>query len=635
VSYGSRFTPVPQNTNYAYARINVTSQGHTLNCDSGFNVIAYGFGSSESYGYSGGTNLRDLYQFVTIQNEYAQVDYPATCKGAPFRFSMTFPYQPTSITWDFGGLFTNVTNNSPVYDSTWVVNGKTLYKYKLPGSYTINTTGSYPIKVYAQNPTPDGCSGAQEISYILQVLDKPTANFSFASNGCFTSPVNFTDLSNPNGTVVTTWHWNFGDGIGSASTKNPSYTFPAAGTYTTKLHIITDVGCVSDTFPLPVTVTEAPVADFTASAPGCVDKAVTFTDASTSGGSPIIKWTWDFGDGSAPVVSTTNATQTHIYTTALTYTVSLKVETASGCQSVIKTKQVAVYGRLIASFDFGNACLPGGQMQFTNTTVIGNTPPFTIASCSWTFSDGGTSNNCNPVHTYTATGPYTATLTVTSDAGCTDDTTRTVATIYNPATASFTVDKKKTCVNTDFSFTSNSNAPGNTVQVYNWDFGDGTTSTQQNPTKQYSLPGTYYIKHWIRTAAACYSDTARDTLVVFSKPVASFVVDPHRCEKDTLYFTSNSTTGGANITLYNWSVNGNPLVAVGSSAKYLPPSAATYSVKLTIGTEAACSDDTTINVVVYPKPIPAFNLPNVCLPSGAATYTKTTTSAEGTGARIS
>jgi gliding motility-associated-like protein len=623
--------------NYSYLYLTNVSQGyHKIASDSGFNALAYGYANAESYGYSAGANVKDLYQFVTIQNQYAQVNYPATCKNSPFFFSMTFPYEPASIEWQFNGLFPNVTVSSPTYDSSWIVSGKTLYRYKLPNPYIVNNTGTYPIKVLAQNPTPDGCSGVQEVPYELVVLERPTANFSFATNGCFTTPVSFTDLSNPNGTFISTWHWDFGDGTGSSGVKNPTYSYAAAGTYSAKLHIVTDVGCISDTIPKQVTVIDVPVADFTVSSPGCIEQPVTFTDTSTSAaGFPIVKWIWDFGDGSAPVIATTNATQTHIYTTPLSYTATLKVEIASGCQSIIKSKTFTVNGRLTASFDFGNACLPGGQMQFTNTTSIGNTPPFTIASCSWTFSDGGTSSNCNPLHTYTATGPYTATLTVTSDAGCTDDTTRTVATIYNPAVALFSVNKKKSCVNTDFSFTSNSSAPGNTVQAWNWDFGDGTTSLQQNPLKQYSLPGTYFIKHWISTAAGCVSDTARDTLIVFSKPIASFVVDPHRCETDSLYFTSNSTAGGANITLYNWQVNGSPLVSVGSSAKYLPASATGYSVKLTIGTEAACTDDTTINVVVNPKPIPAFNLPNVCLPIGSATFINSTTISDGTGTGIS
>jgi hypothetical protein len=121
-------------TQYSYLQEEVTAStnvnpSHRITCDSGFLAIAYGYGNVESYGYNAGTNIRDLYQFVSVQNQYATVNFPAACKSSPFYFSMTFPYQPAQITWDFGGLFPNVTINNPVYDSTWIVNGKQYYRH--------------------------------------------------------------------------------------------------------------------------------------------------------------------------------------------------------------------------------------------------------------------------------------------------------------------------------------------------------------------------------------------------------------------------------------------------------------------------------------------------------------------------
>src|SRR5262249_6349961 len=134
------------------------------------------------------------------------------CKGAPFGLSMTFPYQPTQISWLFNGLIPDFTINNPVYNSTSVVGGKTLYKYDLTGLFTVPTAGTYPIRIIAENPTADGCSGVQEIDYDLQVFDLPVANFSFGTNGCVSSPVSFTDNSVTNGRQIIHWNWNFGDG---------------------------------------------------------------------------------------------------------------------------------------------------------------------------------------------------------------------------------------------------------------------------------------------------------------------------------------------------------------------------------------------------------------------------------------
>ena len=153
-----------------------------LKADSGFNAIAYGFGNVESYGYNAGTNVKDQYQYISIQNQYATVNFPATCRNTPFVFSMTFPYQPTQIQWVFGAALNgmgiaDVTIPSPTPTSTIVVNGKTLYVYQLTGTYTIPTAGTYQILVKAINSTPDGCSGEQLIPFDLVVYPTPVADF--------------------------------------------------------------------------------------------------------------------------------------------------------------------------------------------------------------------------------------------------------------------------------------------------------------------------------------------------------------------------------------------------------------------------------------------------------------------------
>ncbi|MFZ9694948.1 MAG: IgGFc-binding protein, partial [Chitinophagaceae bacterium] len=99
----SSWTIHPQNSNFSYAYLSNVTQGyHTLVSDSGFNALVYGYANAETYGYSAGANVKDLYQYISIETPNSSVNFPSTCTGTPFYFSMTFPYQPTSITWDFG-----------------------------------------------------------------------------------------------------------------------------------------------------------------------------------------------------------------------------------------------------------------------------------------------------------------------------------------------------------------------------------------------------------------------------------------------------------------------------------------------------------------------------------------------------
>jgi len=81
VSKSTSFLPHPREPDFSYAIFPVTSGSHALYSDTGYNAIAYGFGSAESYGYNAGTNIKDLYAPI-FQNPYSRLDFAATCVGS-------------------------------------------------------------------------------------------------------------------------------------------------------------------------------------------------------------------------------------------------------------------------------------------------------------------------------------------------------------------------------------------------------------------------------------------------------------------------------------------------------------------------------------------------------------------------
>ena len=635
-TYPSSFTPVTQDPTYAYARIGVSSQGHTVTCDSAFNIISYGFGSAESYGYSGGTNLKDLYQFVSILNQYATVNFPATCRNTPFYFRIVFPYQPTKIQWVFGPALNalgiaDVIVPSPAFDSTWVVNGRQVYRYSLPLQYNITVTGTYPIKVIANNPTPDGCSGVQEIDYDLQVFDRPSAGFYFTTNGCVTSPVSFFDTSKTGGRTITRWNWNFGD-AGTSSIQNPTHTYPAAGSYLATLSVITDVGCISDTATRPVVLTQLPQAKFGASLPRCAGKVITFTDSSlVSGGSTLAKWYWDFGDGSPIITATNNGPQMHTYTAAGSYNATLKVETTSGCQSFVFTKQITIYSNPLASFNLnGNICLPQGAASFVNaSTMTDGTGP--LLTYLWNFGDGNTSTVTNPVHNYTTGGPFTVTLTATSNNGCKDDTVRTIATIYAQPQAAFNA-PPEVCLGSPVNFTDQSTAPNSTVTQWSWNFGDGTLSTSQNPIKNYSAPGTYNVTLTIISAAGCASTVATKPVVVNALPTANFTNSAPACAKMDITFTDASLANSGNLVKWTWNFGDGSNAVKTSPAPFVHnyTNPGTYNVTLQTETNKGCvSTILTRPITINILPEAGFIPPEVCLTDPAAPFIDTSRISSG------
>ena len=625
------FIPHPQAPGFSYLVQSVTAGQHSITSDSGFNAIAYGYGNAESYGYNAGTNVRDLYQFVSVQNQYATVNFPAACRNSPFYFSMTFPYQPTQIHWIFGTALNamgvaDVINNTPVYDSTWMINGKQLYRYKLTTAFTVTASGTYPIRVLAQNPTPEGCSGEQEIDYDLQVFDPPVADFSFTTNGCVSNPVQFTATSTTGGRPVIQWNWDFNDG-NKSNINNPAHTYLSPGSYTVKYSLITDVGCISDTASHVVTLNNPPVAKFAAANPYCSGKAITFSDLSTtSGGAVLAKWYWDFGDGSPIITANTNANQNHTYVSTGNYNVTLIVETTTGCQSLLFTLPVTIHANPVADFSLPVVCLPSGSAQFNNLSTIsdGTQNSFTY---SWNFGDGGNDITKNPVHNYIATGPYNVTLTVTSNNGCIDDSVKLLNTIYAEPQAAFSA-PAEVCIGTAINFTDQSTAAGSSVAQWNWDFGDGTTSNLQSPVKNYSTAGTYIVKLNVTSANGCQTVNkfATRTVVINSLPAADFNTSIPGCETHSIVFTDASITNSGSLVKWIWDYGdgSNSILTTGAPFNHIYTTAGTYNASLKVETDKGCISTIKIKqVIINPLPQAGFISPEVCLTDPAAPFIDT------------
>jgi gliding motility-associated-like protein len=486
----------PQDPSYVYAQIGgqgkLSSGQHILQAEAGFNAIAYGYGNAESYGYNAGTNVKDLYQFVSVKNQYATVDFPATCKASPFNFNIVFPYQPTQISWKFKGLFPDTTLVAPEPDSTWNLNGKQLYRYKIDQTYMINSVGTYPVKVLARRVSADNCGNEQEIDYDLKVYERPSALFSFTTNGCITDSVRFKDESGVNnGRPITRYSWDFGDGT-SSEKKLPAHLYAKGGDYGVRFSVITDIGCVSDTAQKVVALSEKPLVRVNLSEPVCIGKPITLTDASTSATSPIVKWNWDLGDGTS-LVKPDNAPLVHSYTRTGNFPVKLVLQTATGCVSDTMLKEVVVSPFPKVGFSMPGNCLADPFSQFMDTSRIegGTEGQFTYF---WNFGDraatAGNPNSStlkNPTHKYTAVGPYLVSFKVVSGSGCADSLQQTfIMNGTQPLSVFSLTGSGEYCSNDSVTLTNNSSVDvGNIVklEIY-WDAANPALVTVDNTPRK-------------------------------------------------------------------------------------------------------------------------------------------------------
>jgi PKD repeat protein len=129
----------------------------------------------------------------------------------------------------------------------------------------------------------------------------------------------------------------------------------------------------------------------------------------------------------------------------------------------------------------------------------------------WTFGDGTNSTKQNPIHKYSKAGKYTVSLTVNNAAGSNTTTKANYITVVAKPVAAFSASPTSGKVPLNVVFTDKSTgAP----TAWKWNFGDGTTSTKQNPTHKYSKAGTYTVSLTVTNAAGSNTKTVSTYITV-------------------------------------------------------------------------------------------------------------------------
>jgi PKD repeat protein len=482
--------------------------------------------------------------------------------------------------------FTNTSSNAGSY--LWKFGDNATSNAANP-NHLYATSNSYQVTLQAVSL--NGCNFSLTKTHIVKV--RPDADI-VSGNRCLGDTIPF-----GNGSIYAhNYNWDFGDGT-SSTLATPMKLYTAAGTYSVKLVATNNNGCVDSTTS-SATIYSLPVANFTVNNT-CFGNDINFTNTSTGYASSA----WNMGDGSSS--ATTNPV--YRYATMGTYTVGLQVTSGFGCKNST-SKTVTVYPKPSVSFTTSNVC-SGTAANFTNTSSISSGS----VTYNWNFGDGNSSTSTSPSNTYAAAGVYNVKLVGSSGFGCSDSVTNTIS-IYTAAIADFS--SSNSCLGTATNF---SNMSQNATS-YAWDFGDGRTSTQANPSNTYASVGTYTVKLTANNGNNCSSVVSK-TIQVNALPSVSFTGN-NVCQGTATTFT-NSTTGA---TSYSWDFGD------GSSSTLATPTrtygtAGTYTVRLTATSGSNCSSVGTRTVQVYANPIAGFNASSVCAgtslqfvntSSGAATY---------------
>ena len=306
----------------------------------------------------------------------------------------------------------------------------------------------------------------------------------------------------------------------------------------------------------------------------CLGETVVFTDLSTAGASPVVAWTWDFGDGFSSLVPSPN----HVFTAAGTYNITLTIQAQDGTSDVeIKIGHIVVHPLPDVSFYLSaQGCAVPFDAVFVNNSSAG------AYTYEWNFGNGQSSTDFTPTGiTYTATGSYTVSLIVTSTAtGCVDTLDSQIE-VSNFVADMTVIDTA--CVN-EVVFMTDATTVG--ANLWSWGFGDGSGTSDQNTFNSYAVAGTYTITLTaFNTLIGCTSTTTQ-TIVILPPPAADFTVSQILgCTPLTVTFT-NTSVGG---TIYNWNFGDGSTFVGATPPPHVYTDTGSYDVTLFAQNDAGCT----------------------------------------------
>lgn len=344
-----------------------------------------------------GCVFKDTVNIAVSQGASIAFTNTVACVGKTVTFTDQSTGTVSNLMWKFGNLGT--ATGSPV-------------------TFTFPQTGFIPVTLYVG---PVGAVCRDSLTKNIPVGAIPIANFT-AKDFCLGDSVHFTDNStltnSAAGDILNTWQWSFGD-LGTANSQHAAHLYGNVGSFAVTHIAQSQIGC-ADTIVQNITVNPLPIAMF-ANQSACEIQPFTFDNTSTAVSPATLQsYAWNFGDSG----TSTQFEPTHAYSTGV-YTVSLTVTSSDNCSDNF-TQAVTIYPTPTPNFSVQNIC-EGDTTLFLNLSTIDTTELIAqIASYSWTFGDGTSSNNVNESHVFSTENNYAVQLTAISNTGCAASITKNV-----------------------------------------------------------------------------------------------------------------------------------------------------------------------------------------------------------------
>jgi PKD repeat protein len=403
----------------------------------------------------------------------------------------------------------------------------------------------------------------------------------------------------PDGEIAD-YQWDFRDGS-KASGRIVEHAFDKPGSYAVRLTVRDDTGQEQavDHAETLVVINTPPVAEAGADIAAIAGDEVRLSAAgSFDPDGEIVNYRWDFSDSDEPVEG---AEIDRTFAAPGVYSAQLTVTDDSGAANGLATDTVEIAINHAPVADAGpNIVTDQSTITFDGTRSLDADGD--ALTYRWDFGDGGQATGPIAAHSYAAGGTYPVLLTVddgTGLANATDETAISV-TINRPPVAVAGENRQVCSGDTILLDGSNSTDPDGGVLRYAWDFGDGTTSDIINPTKSYSIGGTYPITLTVTDDSGLGngSNSSQMAVVVDQGPVARAGEDIVACAKTEVEFDgSGSTDVDGVVNSFAWDF-GDGGFGGGERPRHIFNEPGTYRVFLTIeGEKVGICDSTSTDEI--------------------------------------
>ena len=372
-------------------------------------------------------------------------------------------------------------------------------------SITVNTNGNYSVSYTDAN----GCTAVSQ-PVTITVNPTPTSNFLIPQTICIADNATVTYQGNAPANAIYTW--DFGGALPVSGSGQGPYviSFPSTGAYIISL-TVTNNNCTSTTTSNTITVNPTPSVLINGAQTICEGETLQFT---YNGNAPTTAtYLWQAGTGTILSGSGQGPITMQFDQPGITF-IGLTV-TDGSCVSDLYEMQIEVYPLPSPNIinDFNTAC---------DSLTVSYTTPANAISYNWNLGNGVTATSQSVSTTYYS-GIFDVSLSLTDLNGCSSTyTSPGLIQVYPTPVAAFitTPELTDTFDIENGSITFNNISSG--ANTYNWDFGDGSSSTAISPAHIYSLPGIYTVELIASNILGC-SDTATLGPILVSPAATTFI----------------------------------------------------------------------------------------------------------------